>query len=129
MAFITEFEFYLKAEKLFMQNTIHKTIQRLKHIVRLAVGLDYLAKDPFMLFKNKKPKKQVIFLTKEELEALEKYKFSSQRLQQVADLFVFCRYTGLAYSEMVNLKEEDIHIGYDGNKWLCKYPIFSTHQK
>jgi len=66
-AFITEFEFYLKAEKLFMQNTIHKTIQRLKHVVRLAFGLDYLAKDPFMLFKNKKPKKQVIFLTKEEL--------------------------------------------------------------
>ncbi|QIG90948.1 site-specific integrase [Chryseobacterium sp. POL2] len=121
MAFITEFEFYLKAEKLFMQNTIHKTIQRLKHVVRLAVGLDYLAKDPFMLFKNKKPKKQVIFLTKEELEALEKHKFASQRLQQVADMFVFCSYTGLAYSEMVNLKEEDIYIGYDGNKWLHIY--------
>lgn len=88
MAFITEFEFYLKAEKQFKQNTIYKTIQRLKQIVKQAVGLDYLAKDPFLLYKNRKPKKQVVFLSKEELEALEKHNFASERLQQVADMFI-----------------------------------------
>jgi integrase len=118
MAFITEFEFYLKAEKQFKQNTIYKTIQRLKQIVKLAVGLDYLAKDPFLLYKNKKPKKQVIFLSKEELETLEKHNFASERLQQVADMFIFCCYTGLAYTEMSNLKESDIQKGFDTNKWI-----------
>ncbi|MCQ9635067.1 site-specific integrase [Chryseobacterium sp. WG23] len=118
MAFITEFEFYLKAEKLFKQNTVHKTIQRFKQIVKLAVGLDYLAKDPFLLYKNRKPKKQVVFLSKEELEALEKHQFASERLQQVADMFIFCCYTGLAYTEMANLKASDIQTGYDSNKWI-----------
>lgn len=118
MAFITEFEFYLKAEKQFKQNTIYKTIQRFKQIVKLAVGLDYLAKDPFLLYKNRKPKKQVIFLSKEELEALEKHNFASERLQQVADMFIFCCYTGLAYTEMSNLKESDIQMGFDNNKWI-----------
>lgn len=118
MAFITEFEFYLKAEKQFKQNTIHKTIQRFKQMVKLAVGLDYLAKDPFLLYKNRKPKKQVIFLSKEELETLEKHQFASERLQQVADMFIFCCYTGLAYTEMVNLKESNIQVDSDNNKWM-----------
>lgn len=118
MAFITEFEFYLKAEKQFKQNTVHKTIQRFKQIVKLAVGLDYLAKDPFLLYKNRKPKKQVVFLSKEELESLEKHQFASERLQQVADMFIFCCYTGLAYTEMANLKTSDIQTGYDSNKWI-----------
>lgn len=60
MAFITEFEYYLKAEKRFQQNTVHKTLQRFKQMVKIAVGLDYLEKDPFLLHKNKKPKKQVV---------------------------------------------------------------------
>lgn len=118
MAFITEFEFYLKAEKQFKQNTVHKTIQRFKQIVKLAVGLDYLAKDPFLLYKNRKPKKQIVFLSKEELEALEKHQFASERLQQVADMFIFCCYTGLAYTEMANLKASDIQTGSDSNKWI-----------
>lgn len=118
MPFIIEFEYYLKAEKKFEQNTIHKTLQRFKQIVKIAVGLDFLNKDPFLLHKNKRPKKQVIFLTKEELSKIETHHFASDRLQQVADMFVFCCYTGLAYAEMSNLKKEDIKNGFDNKKWI-----------
>ena len=118
MAFITEFEYYLKAEKRFQQNTVHKTLQRFKQMVKIAVGLDYLEKDPFLLHKNKKPKKQVVFLSMEELKSIENHHFASERLQQVADMFIFCCYTGLAYTEMVSLKKSDIKLGFDGNKWI-----------
>ncbi len=118
MSFITEFEYYLKAEKKFEQNTIHKTLQRFRQMVKIAVGLDFIAKDPFLLHKNKRPKKQVIFLTKEELTEIEKHKFASLRLQQVADMFIFCCYTGLAYKEMANLKPKDLVLGFDGKKWI-----------
>ncbi len=118
MAFITEFEFYLKTEKRFMQNTIYKTLQRFRQIVKLSVALDYLPKDPFLLYKGKKPKKEIVFLSKNELWNLEQHQFASERLQQVADMFIFCCYTGLAYTEMVNLKVSDIQTGYDGNKWI-----------
>ena len=118
MSFITEFEYYLKAEKNFEQNTIHKTLQRFKQVVKLAVGLDFLAKDPFLLHKNRKPKKQVIFLSREELLVLENYQFASIRLQNVADMFIFCCYTGLAYSEMANLKTKDLVLGFDDKHWI-----------
>ena len=121
MSFITEFEFYLKAEMKFEQNTIHKTLQRFKQIIKIAVGLDFLDKDPFLLFKNKRPKKQVVFLTTEELQAIEDHKFATIRLQQVADMFIFCCYTGLAYKEMVGLDRKDIFIGFDGKKWISVF--------
>lgn len=118
MAFITEFEFYLKTEKKFMQNTIYKTLQRFRQIVKLSVALDYLPKDPFLLYKGKKPKKEIVFLSKDELRNLEQHQFASERLQQVADMFIFCCYTGLAYTEMATLKEGNIQTGFDDNKWL-----------
>lgn len=118
MSFITEFEYYLKAEKQFEQNTIHKTLQRLKQIVKIAVGLDFLAKDPFLLHKNRRPKKQVVFLTQKELADLENHSFASLRLQQVANMFIFCCYTGLAYSEMSKLESKNLVIGFDDNLWI-----------
>ena len=118
MAFITEFEYYLKAEKRFQQNTIHKTLQRFKQIVKLAVGLDYLAKDPFQLHVNRRPKKQVIFLSIEELKTIENYTFASSRLEKVKDMFIFCCYTGLAFSEMSNLEPKHIEVGFDGLEWI-----------
>jgi hypothetical protein len=60
MSFITEFEYYLKAEKKFEQNTIHKTLQRFKQMVKLAVGLDFITKDPFLLHKNRRPKSAIL---------------------------------------------------------------------
>ncbi len=118
MSFITEFEYYLKAEKQFEQNTIHKTLQRFRQMVKLAVGLDFLDKDPFLLHKNKRPKKQVVFLTLEELKSIEEHRFASTRLQQVADMFVFCCYTGLGFTEMSNLEQKHIITGFDKKKWI-----------
>lgn len=117
-SFISDFEFYLKSEKKFKQHTLYKTIQRFRQMVKLAISLDYLDKDPFIMHKNHKPKKEVIYLTPEELSKLEAHIFSQQRLEQVRDMFVFCCYTGLAYTEMANLKPSNITKGFDGNQWI-----------
>ena len=118
MSFINEFEYYLKAEKKFKPHTVYKTIQRFRQMIKLAVGLDYLVKDPFLLYKTHKPKKEVVFLTIEELKELEEHQFASERLQQVADMFIFCCYTGLPYQEMANLKKSDIITGFDQQEWI-----------
>ena len=118
MSFISEFEYYLKAEKKFKPHTVYKTIQRFRQMIKLAVGLDYLVKDPFLLYKTHKPKKEVVFLTTEELKELEEHQFASERLQQVADMFIFCCYTGLPYQEMANLKRSDIITGFDQQQWI-----------
>jgi len=115
---LTEFEYYLKTEKKFLPNTVYKTLQRLRRVVRVAIGGEYLVKDPFILHKARKPKKEVIYLTESELNTLEKYQFSQERLQLVKDLFVFCCYTGLAFQEMTSLESKHIIKGFDGNLWI-----------
>lgn len=116
--FITDFEFYLKANKKFKHHTIYKTIQRFRQMIKLAVALDYLNKDPFMLHKNPKPKNDVVFLTPKELASLTNHKFSQSRLENVRDMFVFCCYTGLAYNEMSTLEKKHIEVGFDGFEWI-----------
>jgi site-specific recombinase XerD len=36
----------------------------------------------------------------------------------VRDVFIFCCYTGLSYSDVLNLTIRDIHVGLDGETWL-----------
>ena len=117
LQFLYDFEYYLKTEKKFM-NTVYKTTQRLRRVVRVSIGAEYLVKDPFILHKASKPKKQVIYLSEPELKALEKHEFSQERLQHVKDMFVFCCYTGLGYQEMSSLEAKHIIKGFDGNLWV-----------
>lgn len=116
--FIEDFEFYLKTEKKFSLHTVYKTIQRFKQMVRVGISLGYLDRNPFMMHVNHKPKKEVVYLTVEELEKLENHNFTIKRIEQIRDMFVFCCYTGLAFMEMKNLEKKHIVKGFDGNQWI-----------
>src|SRR5690554_2560224 len=118
LKFLQDFDFYLKTQKNFKQITINKSIQRVRKIIKLALAEGYLTKDPFLLHRPKKVVNKLTYLTSEELTLLEKHKFSQTRLQQIADMFIFCCYTGLAYNEMANLKPEHIVKGFDGSNWI-----------
>ena len=90
----------------------------MRKVVKFAIGHDYLDKDPFLLHRAKSVKKELVFLTVEELQRLEKQTFQIKRIQVIKDCFVFCCYTGLAFIEMVSLKKENIVKGYDGEDWI-----------
>ncbi len=120
LKFIQDLDYYLKYVKNQKQITINKCIQRLRKIVKLAIGSGYLVTDPFLLYRPKKVVSQVVFLNEDELIRLEKYEFTLSRLNNVRDLFIFCCYTGLAYAEMKALKSEHIKTGFDrGNGLVC----------
>lgn len=116
--FLEEFEYYLKTKKNNKQVTLNKTIQRFRKPIKNAISEGYLDKDPFLMYKASRVKKEIVFLTNDELNKLENYSFEQIRLNQVRDLFVFCCYTGLAYNEMRNLKPENISIGFDNMEWI-----------
>lgn len=116
--FLSDFEYYLKTERGQRQITVNKYIQRFRKPIRIALAEGYLPRDPFALHKPGRVKKEVVFLTQEELSLLENYTFSQHRLELVKNLFIFCCYTGLAYKEMANLQPAHIQIGFDGNKWI-----------
>ena len=60
------------------------------------------------------------FLTEEELQEIMNKKFSIRRIEKVRDVFLFCCFTGLAYVDVEDLKDEDIISGNDGQKWIRK---------
>jgi site-specific recombinase XerD len=122
--FILDFETFLSKhqpkdhQKPLHNNGIMKHIERLCKMVNMAVTMDWLAKDPFAKYKQHFDKVERFYLTKEELSAIEKKKFTIERLQVVKDLFLFSCYTGLAYIDTMNLTAGNIVKGIDGNDWL-----------
>lgn len=43
---------------------------------------------------------------------------ASERLEHVRDLFIFSCFCGLAYSDVTNLRQENIRKSFDGNLWI-----------
>jgi site-specific recombinase xerD len=116
-AFIKQYEEYL-LERGLKPITINKIIQRLRQMITYALRCNYIQRDPFVDYKPLKERKQLIFLTQEELDKLEGYHFSQERLEQVKNIYLFSVYTGLAYNEAVNLLHDHISRGFDGRNWI-----------
>jgi len=47
-----------------------------------------------------------------------KWKFATERLDKVKDIFMFSCFTGLAYSDVKKINSKDIVTGVDGKRWL-----------
>ncbi|TDY11509.1 site-specific integrase [Meridianimaribacter flavus] len=122
--FLVDFEKYLRSyvpedhQKPMENNTVMKHIQRLRKMVTLAYKMEWIDKDPFIKFKPTYIKNEREFLSEEELQAIIEKEFEIERLTIVKDLFLFSCYTGLSYIDVMNLTEEHISIGIDGNRWI-----------
>jgi integrase len=116
--FVKDLEFWLKTNKECNHNTTLKYISNFKKIVLRAIDKEIIQKDPFKAFKAKKNKTNKRPLSSRDLAVLENYQFSTERLSQIRDIFVFQCYTGLAYIDAFQLKRSDIQIGVDGERWI-----------
>lgn len=116
--FITDFELYLKTRCDCHQNGVLKHMQRLRKVVYIALKNDWLEKDPFIQYSIKKAPSSREYLTPEELQVIEEKEFKIERLQIVKDLFLFTCYTGLAFSDMQSLTENNIRKSIDGEMWI-----------
>jgi len=104
-------------------NTAMKHIKRLKRMVTLAYRMEWIERDPFVNFKIKTEKKEREFLTKIELEHIENLTSNLRRLIVVKDIFVFSCYTGISYSDIMNLTPSNITLGIDGKFWVMSERI------
>jgi integrase len=123
--FLTEFELYLRSykpkdhHKPMGNNTVMKHIERLRKIINVAVKNEWIERDPFIKFKKKFIRTPREILSEEELARIESKSFEIARLNFVRNLFVFSCYTGLAYSDVMNLKPGNITLGIDGGRWIA----------
>ena len=118
LRFVTEFEHYLLTIDKLQSNTAHKYIKNLKKIMNMAVGLDWIPSNPFNLFKCSYVSTERDILNQEELDVIRHKKISIERLAEVRDVFIFCCYTGFAYSDVYQFERNAVIIGLDGEYWL-----------
>lgn len=119
--FIDGFDFYLHTSKDNGTNTASKHLKNLGKIVRICLRNKWIITDPFFGYKLKSKLIQREYLTADELQNIAGKKYSTARLTQVRDFFLFSCYTGLSYADVQKLKQTDIRIGIDGEKWLFSY--------
>ncbi|MBI9064944.1 MAG: site-specific integrase, partial [Marinilabiliaceae bacterium] len=129
-AFLTDFEAFLRAyqptesgQRPLAHNTVMKHLSRFRTLMNLAIKLGWMEHYPFKAYKLSYKQSDRKYLSKEELSRIEAKRFKIERLQLTKDLFIFSCYTGLAYSDVVQLEPNHITIGIDGNNWIF------THRK
>jgi len=116
--FICDFEAFLTANYHLEHNTLTKYLKNLRHIIAVAIERDMIQKNPFSKFKMQYQNPDRECLVQEDVEKLIAYRFDDRALEQARDIFVFCCFTGLSYSDMLNLTKEQIRLSFDGRLWI-----------
>lgn len=109
--FITSFECFLRS-KGYHINTIAKHMKHLKRQVNIAINKDYMEmrEYAFRKYKIKTVANKHTHLTPEELERLEYLPLMGKaaKYRKTLDAFLFCCYTGIRYSDFINLSSDNI---------------------
>lgn len=119
-SFVTDFEKFLY-NAAYQTNTIAKHMKHLKSFVNAAINKGYI--DPgnyaFRRYKIKMKEGKHVFLLPEEMKQLEEVVLTGRNssLEHTLDAFLFCCYTGLRYSDFVNLNEKNL-VKIDKQLWL-----------
>jgi len=114
---LVEFEEYLLIERKLKQVTANKSIQRLKKIIKFAMGHEWLDKNPWLLHQTKSVHIEIKYLSSVELNKILYSTIKNDKIKRAKDCFVFQCFTGLGYSELKSLTKEHIE-EKDGLLWL-----------
>jgi site-specific recombinase XerD len=124
IAFINDFDFFLRNVKNCNNNSTIKYIRNFGKVIKQCYVNGWIDKDPLLKYNGKVREVEREFLSQEEVITIYTKQFKTERLNLVKDIFVFSCFTGLAYIDVKNLTKSHINIGIDGGKW-----IFTNRQK
>ena len=137
--FIEDFEFFLKTVRRCCHNTTTKYLLNFKKIIRIALAKGWMKKDPFAQVHFHFEPVEREFLEKHELKAMLNKEITITRLAQVRDIFCFCCLTGLAFTDVQQLKAEHLVADIHGKIWIrkarqktknmCNIPLLDEAQK
>ena len=137
--FIEDYDFYLRTVRRCCHNTTTKYLLNFKKIVRIALAKGWMKKDPFAQVHFHFEPVEREFLEKQELKAMLNKEITITRLAQVRDIFCFCCLTGLAFTDVQQLKAEHLVADIHGKIWIrkarqktknmCNIPLLDEAQK
>ena len=108
--FLQELEYYFKTVIGNQLSTVHKAMSRFRTVIRYLYKQGKIETNPYERYTMPKFKKEIIYLTTDELTRLEALKCNDERLENVRKLLVFVCYTGLGYAELKSFRRVDLQI-------------------
>ncbi len=106
--FLNRYVEYFQTELNHINGTIAKEIKVLKWFLNWASKFGYNKNYIYKSFTVKSQETEIIILTEEELFQLYYHKLENETYRQVRDVFCFCCFTSLRYSDVKNLKKDDV---------------------
>lgn len=116
--FIEDYYAYLLEERKLAGSTLLTAVTKLKQIMLIAQRKGYVQVNPFAGFRFKAKTRDRGYLTEDELKRFMTVELRRYKQRQIRDIFVFCAFTGLAYSDVKKLTFDDIQTSFDGELWL-----------
>lgn len=118
LSYITEFEHYLLTNDKLQTNSAHKYIKNIKTVINMAIGLDWIQTNPFTQFRCSYTNPDREILNQIEITEVMNKDLKVPRLIKIRDIFIFCCYTGFAYSDVRSFERNSVMVGLDGEYWL-----------
>lgn len=113
---LTNYACFLRDIKNMRNSTITKQLDFLKWFLRWATSKGYNTEQSFLSFspKLKTAEKKVVFLEWDELMTVYNFEIpqGKEHLNRVRDVFCFCCFTSLRYSDVANLKRSEVFADY-----------------
>lgn len=118
--FIEDFGFFLKTSCGCSHNTTMKYLGNFKKITRIALAREWMQRDPFaeIRFSLQPVKREMP--EKAEIDRILHKEITIPRLALTRDIFIFCCFTGLAFSDIKELAPEHLATDMQGHRWIRK---------
>lgn len=117
-SFINSYDFYLRVELKRKSNTILGITTRMRKMVKYAICEGIITADPFINYSPERPRSEQKYLTRAELDKIMNTPLDHPNRYLTRDMFLFSCFTGLAFRDMFNLTEKDLHKAIDGKIWI-----------
>ena len=114
--FMMRYENFLTTKYHCSHNTTMKYLKHLKKVINQAIKFGYLKSNPFTGYVTAYKETNRGYLTNDELDTLKSKTFRLQRLTETRDIFLFTCYTGISYSDLKKLSNNNIQTMADGQK-------------
>lgn len=101
-------DYYAELNKKYQPNSSASYMAKTKTIIQYAIDNGKLTINPFQNIRIKREKKEIEFLTEEELNKIATQEYSTDALKRVADVFLVQAYSGLSFVDLESIRREDI---------------------
>lgn len=117
-SFIESYDLYLKTEQRMATGSVMQHMIFLRKMIKRAMNKGIISRNPFFGYVPDQPVSKHKWLSSEDIEKVMTIPIEKPSVDFVRDMFVFGVFAGLSYSDIKNLRKEQILTDSSGNQWI-----------